>query len=318
MKKFWLQEAGPEGSRALIGFRDANCAKRALAYMSGQPINGHAYRACREGQEPSTAGLAHAAAAEMGEGASPCNVVEIRNLVMDLQKEELRDRFKRYGTIQEVEMIREQPTNREKSAQYLARVTYETLGGAEAAIKNMNRTQYCSRTIRVAYFDPIAAKEREAAMSQPAPTPSEPRSRDSGSDSRDIDGNRRGQGEPQRPMAAAQPTHTIKSPSPVGSAEPRRQQQQRPPGVAQQPNGSRGGPPPLPAANGDNKVLIKELSKDVTEVKHLPHTPRPPALPAPDPAPSRKQLLLLFVLVGWCSMLLLIVVIMFCTGVAAR
>ena len=265
MKKFWLQEAGPEGSRALIGFRDANCAKRALAYMSGQPINGHAYRACREGQEPSTAGLAHAAAAEMGEGASPCNVVEIRNLVMDLQKEELRDRFKRYGTIQEVEMIREQPTNREKSAQYLARVTYETLGGAEAAIKNMNRTQYCSRTIRVAYFDPIAAKEREAAMSQPAPTPSEPRSRDSGSDSRDG-GNRRGQGEPERPMAAAQPTHTIKSPSPVGSAEPRRQQQQRPPGVAQQPNGNRGSPP-LPAANGDNKVLIKELSKDVTEVK---------------------------------------------------
>ena len=47
MKKFWLQEAGPEGSRALIGFRDANCAKRALAYMSGQPINGHARNWCR-------------------------------------------------------------------------------------------------------------------------------------------------------------------------------------------------------------------------------------------------------------------------------
>jgi RNA recognition motif-containing protein len=93
-------EEGKHKGEALVRFRDIACAKRAHAFISGKNIKGTVYQACPEGQRPVAVVPAPI------EVQQPTNQVEITNLIPDLTQMDIRERFKRYGTIKSVTVTR--------------------------------------------------------------------------------------------------------------------------------------------------------------------------------------------------------------------
>jgi RNA recognition motif-containing protein len=87
---------GKHKGEALVRFRDAACAKRALAYIAGKNIGGTIYHAVPEGQRPQPVVAAPVAVQQ------PTNQIEISNLKPDLTQLDIRERFKRYGLIKSV------------------------------------------------------------------------------------------------------------------------------------------------------------------------------------------------------------------------
>ena len=264
--KGFEMEKGDQGAHkgeALVQFNDANCAKRAHAFIAGKNIKGTVYQACFEGQLP-----AEVIARQLLQ-TQPTNHIEINNCVPDITAIDIKERFKRYGLIKDAR-VSQSPSG--QSA--VAYVSYEGLEGAEKALNSMNNVEYCNRTIKVVFYDPNAPVP---VPKQSNPTPStsrdppsrEPQSRDSSRDSRPSDSSRDGRDsrEPRsrdgrdsgrsgrgserdrdrerdsRP-ADNTPAANIKSPSP--------------PGIESK-------PAPKPASNGSDKILIKDLANDVTE-----------------------------------------------------
>ena len=82
--------------RAVAVFRDVPCASRALAAMGGKRISGQPYRVAFEGAPvPEVSQTA-------GDPGTATNGIEIANLIPDISREDIQERFKRYGTIKNV------------------------------------------------------------------------------------------------------------------------------------------------------------------------------------------------------------------------
>ena len=90
------QSSKVHSGRAVAVFRDVPCASRALAALGAKYISGRPYRAAFQGEAPPEA------IQSAGDPGAPTNVIQINGLIPDISREDIHERFKRYGTIKDV------------------------------------------------------------------------------------------------------------------------------------------------------------------------------------------------------------------------
>ena len=144
--------------QAVAIFRDVRCASRALAAMGGKSISGLKYWGAFEGET-----LPELTQKDRNPVVPSC-LIEIDNLIPDLSKADLNERFKRYGAIVGVTQPQRDASRRTKTKTF-ARLEFEEVGSAEKAMSKMNGVMYCGETITVRYVS--------GPLREPSPPPRE-------------------------------------------------------------------------------------------------------------------------------------------------